>query len=204
MAKNSAAAGVDPAMVDMVILTHMHPDHVAGLLTTDKKVAFPNATVHVNEVEYAFWTSAEHYAKAPDQFKPMYEVARNAIKPYADAGKLMPFNDGTEFAPGITARAAYGHTVGHTMVHLSSGPRGLLIWGDLVHNAVLQFPDPERALAYDTDKVMAIATRKRVFDMTATDKLMIAGSHLPFPGLGHVTKAPTGYAYLPVDWQADL
>jgi glyoxylase-like metal-dependent hydrolase (beta-lactamase superfamily II) len=204
MARNSAAAGVDPAMVDMVVLTHMHPDHVAGLLTADKKIAFPNATVHVSEPEYAFWTSAEHYAKAPDQFKPMYDVARNAIKPYADAGKLVQFKDGAEIAPGIATHAAYGHTMGHTMVHLSSGPDQLLIWGDLVHNAALQFPQPERAITYDTDQAMAIATRKRVFDMTAADKLLIAGSHLAFPGLGHVTRASAGYAFVPVDWQADL
>jgi glyoxylase-like metal-dependent hydrolase (beta-lactamase superfamily II) len=204
MAKNSAAAGVDPSTVDMVILTHMHPDHVAGLLTTDKKIAFPNATVHVSEAEYAFWTSAEHYAKAPDQFKPMYDLARNAIKPYADAGKLVRFNDHTEFAPGIVASAAPGHTAGHTMVRLSSGRSELLLWGDIVHNVALQFPDPDRAISFDTDKAMAIATRKRVFDMAATDKLLIAGSHLPFPSLGHVAKASAGYAYVPVEWDADL
>jgi len=204
MAKNLAAGGVDPAAVDMVILTHLHPDHAAGLLTTDKKIAFPNATVHVSEAEYAFWTSPEISAKAPDEFKPFFDIARNSIKPYADAGKVERFKDRTEFAPGIVASAAPGHTLGHTMIRLSSGSSELLLWGDIVHNAALQFPEPDRAISFDTDQAMAIASRKRVFDMTVTDKLLIAGSHLPFPGLGHVAKASTGYAYVPLEWGADL
>ena len=204
MAKNLAAAGVDPAMVDMVILTHLHPDHSAGLLTPEKKIAFPNATVHVAEAEYAFWTSPELQAKAPDEFKPFFDIARNAIRPYVDAGRIEQFKDGATLASGITASAAAGHTMGHTMVHLSSGNSELLLWGDIVHTAALQFAEPERGFSGDTDQALAIATRKRVFDMTATDRLLIAGAHLPFPGVGHVAKAGTGYAYVPVEWGADL
>lgn len=204
MSKNLAAAGLDPASVDMVILTHLHPDHAAGLLTIDKKIAFPNATVHVSEPEYAFWTSADIYAKAPDDFKPFFDIARASIKPYQDAGKVIRFQDRAELAPGIVASAAPGHTMGHTMMRLSSGSSQLLLWGDIVHNGTLQFPEPDRAISFDTDQAMAIASRKRVFDMVTADKLMIAGSHLPFPGLGHVAKAASGYAYVPVQWGADL
>jgi glyoxylase-like metal-dependent hydrolase (beta-lactamase superfamily II) len=204
MAKNLAAAGVDSTAVDMVILTHLHPDHAAGLLTADKKIAFPNATVHVSEAEYAFWTSAEIYAKAPDEAKPFFDIARNSIKPYADAGKVERFKDGAQFAPGITAVAAPGHTMGHTMIRLSSGTSELLLWGDIVHNAALQFPEPDRAISFDTDPAQAITSRKRVFDMASTDRLLIAGAHLPFPGLGHVARTSSGYAYVPVEWRADL
>jgi glyoxylase-like metal-dependent hydrolase (beta-lactamase superfamily II) len=204
MATNLAAAGVDPATVDMVILTHMHPDHVAGLLTTDKKVAFPNATVHVHEADYQFWASIETAAKAPDDFKPFFEIARNAIRPYADAGKVLMFKDGNEVVPGISAMLAPGHTVGHTMLRLSSRGSDLLVWGDIVHNAALQFPEPDRAISFDTDQAMAISSRHRVFDMAATDRLLIAGAHLPFPGLGHVAKASTGYTYVPTPWNENL
>jgi glyoxylase-like metal-dependent hydrolase (beta-lactamase superfamily II) len=204
MATNLAAAGVEPATIDVVILTHMHPDHAAGLLTTDKKVAFANATVHVNQADYEFWTSIDMAAKAPDGFKPFFEIARNAIKPYADAGKVMMLKDGNEVMPGISAILAPGHTVGHTMLRLSSRGSDLLVWGDIVHNAALQFPEPDRALSFDTDQAMAISSRRRVFDMVATDKLMIAGAHLPFPGLGHVAKASAGYTYVPAPWSEDF
>jgi glyoxylase-like metal-dependent hydrolase (beta-lactamase superfamily II) len=202
--KSLAAAGVDPASIDAVILTHMHPDHAAGLLTPDKKVAFANATIHVNADEYGFWTSEEISSKAPDGMKSLFTIARTAIKPYADAGRVQTYRDGAALVPGITSAVAPGHTVGHTMLRVSSAGSDLLIWGDIVHNAALQFPDPERGIAFDTDQAMAIATRKRVFDMAAADRLTIAGAHLPFPGLGHVAKASTGYAYLPLQWGADL
>jgi glyoxylase-like metal-dependent hydrolase (beta-lactamase superfamily II) len=204
MTANLQAAGIDPAAVDVVVLTHMHPDHAGGLLTTEKKIAFPNAAVRVHEAEYAFWTSQEIYAKAPDEFKPFFDIARQAIKPYADAGKVAMFRNNAEIVPGLTIMAAPGHTVGHSMVRVSSRGSDLLLWGDIVHNAAIQFPDPERAVTFDTDQAMAVASRKAVFEMVASDRLMIAGSHLPFPGLGHVSKTSAGYMYVAAPWNENL
>ena len=93
---------------------------------------------------------------------------------------------------------------GHSMVHLSSNGSDLLLWGDIVHNAVLQFPEPDRSIVYDADPAMAIASRKRVFDMVANDGLLFAGAHLPFPGLGRATKAQTGYTYVPLPYVEHL
>jgi len=205
MPKNLAAAGVNPADVDDIVITHIHPDHAAGLLTVDKKVAFPNAVVHVNAEEYAWWIEGE--IKVPDQkpfWKGFAEVGRAALKPYADAGKVKTFKDGAEIAPGITTVSAPGHTVGHTMVRIAPSGGHALFWTDIVHNAALQFPEPERAIAFDLDTQQAIATRKKVMDMAATDRLLIAGTHIAFPGIGHVEKSGNGYAFVPIPWSADL
>jgi glyoxylase-like metal-dependent hydrolase (beta-lactamase superfamily II) len=195
---NLAAAGVEPGAVDAIVITHMHPDHIPGLLAADGTMMFKNAIVHVNGDEYAFWTSEQIRGKAPESVRLFFDLAKAAIKPYAEAGKVQMHKDGTTFAAGITAVAAPGHTVGHTMVRISSAGHELLIWGDVVHNAALQFPEPDRSIAFDHDPALAIANRKKVFDMVASDRLLFAGSHLPFPGLGHTAKASAGYTYVPL------
>jgi len=122
------------------------------------------------------------------------------VGPYVAAQKYQPAGDGKEVVAGVTAMAAPGHTPGHTMYRINSDNQSLLIWGDIVHCASLQFPHPDWAIAFDTDQDLAIATRAKVFDMTSTDKLTVAGAHLPFPGIGHVVKSSTGYGYVPLFW----
>ena len=204
--KTLAAAGVNPADIDAVVITHVHPDHCLGLLTPDKQIAFPNATVHVNGDEYVWWLEGD--VKIPEGkpfFKDLFEGGRAAFKPYIEAKKVQTFKDGAELAPGVVAVLAAGHTVGHTMVRIApSGGDQLLIWTDIVHSTALQFPEPERGIAFDFDPPKAIATRKKVMDMTATDRMLIAGTHIGFPGVGHVAKAGTGYAFVPLSWNASL
>ena len=99
--QNLAAAGVSPSAIDAVVITHPHPDHIPGVITSDHKMLFPNATLYVNENDHAFWTSAEIRGKAPEEFRGFFDLAVNAIKPYAAAGKLSLYKDGAEFAPGV-------------------------------------------------------------------------------------------------------
>ena len=196
--QNLAAAGVSPAAIDAVVITHPHPDHIPGVITADHQMLFPNATLYVNENDHAFWTSADIRGKAPEEFRGFFDLAVNAIKPYAAAGKLSLYKDGAEFAAGVRAVACYGHTVGHSMVRVSPPGGDFLIFGDIVHCMALQFADPERSVAFDTDPPAALANRKRVLDMVATEKLLFSGGHLPFPALGHATKSGSGYVFVPV------
>ena len=198
---NLAAAGIDPASVDVVFITHLHPDHANGLITAEGAAVFPNAELVLTEKEFAFWYDDGVLSQAPAEFKPFFEGARKAVKPYAS--RIRKITEG-EIVPGLTAIAAPGHTPGHAMVRVGSGNDGLLIWGDVIHTAVMQFPHPEWAVSFDVDQDLAIATRKAVFDRAVSEGVMVAGMHLDFPGIGFVSRTKAGYDYHPAFWSPTL
>ena len=199
-AANLAAFGIDPASVDVVAMTHLHPDHFGGLLTAEHKIAFPKAQFVLSEADTKFWLDESIAAKAPADAKAFFDMARANVSPYIAAGNVRFITDGQDVVPGVTAHSAPGHTPGHTMYRVTSGNDTLLIWGDIIHSYALQFAHPDWAIAFDIDPPGAIATRQKVFDMVATDKLTIAGAHVPFPGIGHVAKAGSGYGFEPLFW----
>ena len=200
-AANLVLAGINLDQIDAVLLTHLHPDHVGGL-TVEGRPAFKNADIYVSEDDAKFWLSAEVADKAPAQMKPFFQMARDAIKPYAH--RLKPLPKKGEIASGVTVISLPGHTAGHTGYLFSSGKDQMLVWGDIVHNAALQFARPEITLAFDTDQQQAAQARKRAFDMAATDRLLVAGMHLPWPGIGYVEKSGELYRYHPDFWSTRL
>ncbi len=200
---NLAAAGIDPASIESVLLTHMHPDHSAGLtdMTTGKQ-NFPNAELVMHENEPRHWFDDAAMAKGDDREKKLFfQAGREQTEPYRDRWRL--FQKG-EVLPGVTAMPFHGHTPGHTGYLISSGNESLLIWGDIVHVPEVQTARPEVCMAFDSDKEQAEATRRRVFDMVTTDKLMVTGMHLHFPGFAHVVRAGTGYRLIPMAWEQVL
>ncbi|MGL4289475.1 MAG: MBL fold metallo-hydrolase, partial [Phreatobacter sp.] len=201
MPKNLAAAGVTPDQVDVVLMTHLHPDHANGLISADGKPFFPNAEVVVAGTEYDFWNDQGIMNQAPKDVQAFFQMAQAAVKPYADARRLRRISADGEVVPGIAAIAAPGHTPGHTGYRITSGDQQLLVWGDIVHAAAFQFARPDWSIAFDTDQAMAAASRKRMFDMTAADRITIAGMHLPFPGIGHVVRDGEGYRFVPISWR---
>ena len=194
------AAGYTPEQIDIVLLTHLHADHVAGLLGTDGKPQFPNAEVRVDQAESDFWLSGAHAAQAPKDFQPFFKIARDSAAPYQAAGKWKPFSGAAELAPGIKAVPAVGHTPGHTAYQVESKGERLLILGDAVHSHAVQFARPEVAIEFDSDKKQAVATRKKLFAWAAKEKLLVSGMHLPFPGLGHVRADGKAFAWVPVEY----
>jgi glyoxylase-like metal-dependent hydrolase (beta-lactamase superfamily II) len=193
-----AALGVPPEDVDTVLLTHMHADHIAGLLPAEAP-AFPSATIHVNEPDLAFWTDESIAAKAPEGFRGMFTLARAVAAAYGD--RIQPFTGEAEVVPGVTAQALPGHTVGHTGYRLASGDAEIVVFGDAVNSAAVQFAHPEAGLVFDTDPALAAETRARFLDMLATDRLLVAGTHMPYPGIGHVARSGDAYAWVPEDWR---
>jgi glyoxylase-like metal-dependent hydrolase (beta-lactamase superfamily II) len=197
---NLQAAGYNPADVDTVLLTHLHPDHVAGLLTPEGKPLFPSADVRGAKEEADFWLDEAIAAKAPAEVQPFFKAARDAVAPYTASGRLKPFAAGEEVVPGIRAVAAFGHTPGHTGYLITSGDQSLLAWGDIIHSHAVQFAQPEVAIEFDSNKEQAVATRRKILGDAARDRLWIAGAHLPFPGIGHVRPDGTGYAWVRVEY----
>ncbi|MBS1189304.1 MAG: fold metallo-hydrolase [Rhodocyclaceae bacterium] len=197
---NLKASGYDPAQVDVVLVTHLHGDHVNGLVTADGRPAFPNAEVWSAQADNDFWLNEEVAAKAPKDAQPFFKMARDAAAPYRQSGKWKTFDSDQEILPGIAGVPAHGHTPGHSGYLLQSGDQRLLIWGDLVHNHAVQFARPQVAIEFDTDKKQAVAARKKLFARAAKEKLLVGGMHLPFPGIGHVRAEGKGYAWVPVEF----
>ena len=195
---NLKAAGYRPEQVDVVLVTHLHGDHVNGLVTPDGQRVFANAEVWSAKADNDFWLSEEIAAKAPKKAQGFFKMSRDAAAPYLAAGKWKTFDSDRELLAGVRSVDTHGHTPGHSSYLFESGGQQLMILGDLVHNHAVQFAKPEVAMEFDVDKKQAVAARKRIFAQAARQKLMVAGMHLPFPGVGHVChEAKGGYAWVP-------
>jgi len=192
-----AALGVAPEDIDTVLLTHMHGDHIGGLLPGEV-AAFPNAAVHVSEADLAFWTDEAIAARAPAEFQGAFTLARAVASAYGE--RIQPFSGETEVVPGVTSLPLPGHTVGHNGFRLASGDQQVIVFGDAVISAAVQFTHPEAGFVADTDPALAAEIRARFFDMLATDRTLVAGTHMPFPGIGHVARAGDAYAWAPEEW----
>ncbi|WP_310493730.1 MBL fold metallo-hydrolase [Dechloromonas sp.] len=198
---NLKAAGYSPEQVDTVLVTHLHGDHVNGLVTAEGKAVFTKAEVWSAKADNDFWLSEEIAAKAPTEAQGFFKMARDAAAPYLAAGKWKTFDSDRELLAGVSSVDTHGHTPGHASYMLQSGDQRLLILGDLVHNHAVQFARPEVAIEFDNDPKQAISARKRIFFQAAKEKLMVAGMHLPFPGIGHVRKETAGgYAWVPAEF----
>jgi glyoxylase-like metal-dependent hydrolase (beta-lactamase superfamily II) len=196
---NLKAAGIDANTIDVVIISHFHGDHINGLIGPDNKPIFPNAEIMVPESEWAFWMDESNVSKLPE---PAKGQIKNPARVFGALGnKVTKYQDKQVLVPGITAVSSPGHTPGHFSHLVSSGNGTLLVQADITAGAASLFVrNPDWQFVFDTDRPQAVATRKKLYDMAATDRIMVQGYHLAFPAVGYIEKTGNGYRHVPATW----
>jgi glyoxylase-like metal-dependent hydrolase (beta-lactamase superfamily II) len=198
--QNLAAAGVDPKSIDVVLMSHLHPDHTNGIRAADGSMAFPNAEIMVPAKDWEFWTSEDNAAKAQSN-EMMKNYFANVKKIYNGIeSKVTKYDWGKEVAPGITSVEAPGHTPGHTAFVIASGNSKILVQSDVTNIPEFFLRNPDWHVAYDVDPVQAQATRHKFYDMASAEKALVVGFHFTFPCIGHVEKDGTKYRLVPIAW----
>jgi glyoxylase-like metal-dependent hydrolase (beta-lactamase superfamily II) len=200
MIANMAAAGIDPARVTHVIHSHFHGDHVNGLLNAEGGRAFPNAAILVPQAEWEWWTTEANQTRSPEGQRGNFANVARRFAPYQ--GRVTPFAPRAEVIPGITAVAAPGHTPGHTIFRVADGDAQMMFLADVTNRPEIMMANPDWQIVFDFDGDAAAATRRRVLDMVATDRIRVTGYHYPFPANGYVAKQGNGFRFVPADWSS--
>ena len=200
---NLAAAGIDPKNVDLVVISHFHPDHVNGLLDAENKSVYPNAEILVPAEEWSFWMDDGEMSRAPKG--RMEELFANNRRVFDTLGrKVRPYEWNKEIVSGLLPIPTAGHSIGHTSFMLSSGMGQLFIQSDVTNHPDLFARHPDWAAFFDQDPTAAVNTRREVYEMLVTTRMLVQGFHYPFPGLAHVEAAEEGYRVVPMPWSPTI
>lgn len=190
--------GYEPSQVTLVVLTHMHGDHIGGLME-DGKPTFENARYVAGQVEFDFWKDPARVGT------PAENGHKGVLKNVVPLAEKMTFvKEGSDVAPGIVAHEAFGHSPGHLVFRLESEGKGLFVTGDTANHYVLSLQHPDWEVRFDADKAAAAATRRKVFDMVAAERLPFVGYHMPYPAVGYVETSGDGYRFVPETYQFEL
>ncbi|MFP7672188.1 MBL fold metallo-hydrolase [Marivita sp. S0852] len=198
---NLEAAGIDPMGITHVIITHAHPDHIWGIRDDFDEAIIPDAAYFIGETEHAYWMQDGLASQVSAELQQFVVGAQNSINVDGAEWQMMP--DGFEVVPGVRVIATPGHTPGHMAVVVESGGQQLIALGDSMTHAYLNFAHPDWYNGTDMDGDQTVATRTRLLDMAATDRMAVLGYHFPFPGVGHVMREGDSYNFVPALWQFD-
>lgn len=201
MLENAAAAGVFPADIDTILFTHIHPDHISGLMDSSWKKVFPNAALKMHRAEFQFWLSEDPQSRKIHHVKHEADHVVRFMSPYLDQVEV--FEEGEVFQ-GVKVVPLPGHTPGHSGYLISSKGEELLIWGDVIHWPAVQFTLPDAAMTYDVDPVQATATRWNILKKAASTGLLVAGMHLYFPGIIRLREEGRAFAMAPAPWGTEF
>jgi len=201
VAATLASAGFSPDQIDVVVLTHFHPDHIGGLMEGGKPL-YANARYITGETEFNFWTPKALGDSGNASMAARSRLVQSNVVPLAE--KMTFLKSEGEVVPGIRSIEAFGHTPGHMAFHIESGSNRLLLWGDVTNHYVVSLQQPDWHVSFDMDKEKAVVARKKVLDMVAAEKILATGYHMPFPAVGHVEKKGAGYRWVPVSYQLEL
>ena len=199
LAERLGAAGITPDQVDVVVLSHLHPDHVGGTMENGRPL-FPRARYVTGQAEYDHWSKTDYSSAPPeDNVSKSSRLFQTNVRPLAERFSFVRPAD--DVAPGIRAVEAYGHTPGHLAFHVESAGRRLLFWGDCAHHEVASLAHPEWHALFDMDTAAGARTRRRIYEMAAAERIPVVGYHTSFPSVGFVEKVSAAYRWVPVTYQ---
>ncbi len=196
------AVGYEPEQITDILITHIHTDHSGGLMDGTRMV-FPNAVVHADKREVNYWLNPANADKAEANKKQLFREAAAKVKPFVDAGKVKTFDGDTELFLGIRSIATPGHTPGHSFYSVESKGEKIVFFGDIMHVAEVQFPNPSVTIVFDSDSQAAAMQRKKAFMHAAKNGYWIAPAHVSFPGIGHLRAEGSGYRWIPIAYIND-